>query len=610
MSTPDKDPLRALGSRVLRQIARHLKIKHYYRKSPSKLRRAIHRACVRKDGQTSEQYLQNLVARFTGEPVATTTSSAPAAPQNGMQAAVKALRDPLKATLFPKKDASKAASDAPGQKTTAPKPIKNIRALEEEIEARRAAERKAIEEHRLRYLFSPSQFVHKGTHDEYILEKDEDIELPDFYEEQELVALPIDPYRFYVYWDFDVATEHEIKTIMAQAPDVFMLKISDVTGLMYNGENAHTVRWVPCDPRIKEWYLDTDWHDRNVCVELGHRHANGFKVLLRSNTVYIPPATVSPIRQDRFAQFVPAQPVKTDRIVSDDTVFIPTESATSTSEAAAQELVTAFFDTYTPTPEQFNPMPRPRPVAQSLPVQAQPRHPQPQMEPAQNAHGAFETQAPRPRQPVAVNWRPEPSRAVFLKPATAAPAPQPRQPEAIPVLEPQRGMEHHETENWLAESGGEQIQNWLGLPYDVRWFSDFPAEALPVMFEQWITDPYDQALMISYAIWPWEVTEYMPLGSSDWMLQKFLGASLFSWYRPAGSERMIRWQTQPEGSERVHWLRPQGASEQHWSGSLQPTREQSVHPWEIWPQKPGSAPTQAPPAPALALASGSGFFRA
>ncbi len=585
MSTPHKDPLRALGSRVLRQIARHLKIKHYYRKSPSKLRRAIHRVCERQHGPQALEAMNQLIHRFQGESTVE--------PQTGLQAAVEALRDPLALPPLP-----------PPASPPLKKPLKNIQALEDQIEARRAAERKAIEEHRLRYLFSPSQFVHKGTHEEYILEKDEDIELPDYYAEQELVALPIDPYRYYVYWDFDTPLQAEVESLMKQAPDVFMLKVSDVTGIQYTGDNALAVSWEPCNPLIKEWYLNTDWHDRHVCVELGHRHAKGFKVLLRSNVIHIPPASVSSVRLDRFAEFVPAQPVATDRIVTE-------EPQLSTSqvpiETAAQELVGAFFESYTPTPVQFNPIPPAR-SSEARPVASPPQPVQRVAPPAPQATAPAE-HTPTPAAPPVIHWRPAPSRAVFLKPPEPTKAEQsPEQAPATPQLMPTQGMDTHETEHWLSTAGGQHIQQWLGLPYDVRWFSDFPAEALPLMFEQWITDPYDQALMISYAIWPWEVTEYLPLGASDWTLQKFLGASLFSWFRPAGSERMIRWQTQPGGSEKIHWLRPQGASEQHWSGSLQPLRAQSAHPWESWPPAPPQPVPSTPPA--LSLASGSGYFRA
>ena len=534
MSTPEKDPLRALSSRTLRQIGRHLKIKHYYRKSPSKLRRAIRRSLQRKvtPEQSASARLEQLIQKFTRPAKPTKPETRSVAP--------KTAQTPAK---------------------------KSILTREQEVEARRAAERKAYEEHRLRYLFSPSRFVHKGTHDDYILEKDEDIELPDFYAEKELVALPIDPFRFYVYWDFDTPLEADVKDILNRAPDVFMLKVSDVTGVMYNGENAHNYELLSCDPLSREFYVNTRWHDRNLCVELVYRHAKGLETLLRSNTVYIPPATVSPVRQDRFAHFVPAQPVVTDRLVSKDSANLALPEPVESS-AAPRELVTAFFEDYTPTPVQFNPRP---------PRSAQTQETETPSRPV--ATGFVD--------PVPVQWRPPPSRAVFLKP--------PEPPKPQPVVEstpgpvqhhtaPVQGMNEEATESWLTREGGQQMSNWLGLPFEVRWFSDIPTDALPMMFEQWITDPYDQALMISYAIWPWEVTEYMPLGSSDWTLRKFLGASLFSWFRPGGSERMLRWTTQPAGSERVRWLQPQGASEVHWSGSLQPVKQQDMHPWELWPK--------------------------
>lgn len=120
------DPLRRLGKKALRRLARQYKIKHFYRKSPASLRRAIRRAQLREQ-------------------------------------------------------------QAAGIKPLTP---------EELAIQRRDAEVKAFEEHRLRYLFLPSKFVHKGTHEEYLIEKDEDIELPDYYQENELTAMPIDPLDF------------------------------------------------------------------------------------------------------------------------------------------------------------------------------------------------------------------------------------------------------------------------------------------------------------------------------------------------------------------------------------------------------------------------------
>ena len=136
---------------------------------------------------------------------------------------------------------------------------------------------------------------------------------------------------------------------------------------------------------------------------------------------------------------------------------------------------------------------------------------------------------------------------------------------------------------YLKEGGSVTLTQWLGLPHEIRWLSDLPMGMSPVLFEHWIDNPYDRALMISYSIWPWEMTEYLPLGASDWTLRKFLGASLFSWFTPGGSER-VRWWQKPEGaSEQMRWLRPIGASELSWSGGLQTADRPEQSAWHLWP---------------------------
>src|SRR3982751_3556263 len=96
-SLPD-DPLRRLSKKALRRLASQYKIKHFYRKSPASLRRAIRRAIER----------EALPPELAGQPM------------------------------------SKAALTLNA---------------EEMAEQRRQAELKAYEEHRLRYLFMPSRYV-------------------------------------------------------------------------------------------------------------------------------------------------------------------------------------------------------------------------------------------------------------------------------------------------------------------------------------------------------------------------------------------------------------------------------------------------------------------
>ncbi|PKL76524.1 MAG: hypothetical protein CVV27_09805, partial [Candidatus Melainabacteria bacterium HGW-Melainabacteria-1] len=479
----DQDPLRRLGKKALRRLARQYKIKHFYRKSPASLRRAIRRAQEQAD------------------------------------------RSPVAAT------AARSIKAASG----------------EELEVmRREAELKAYEEHRLRYLFMPSRFVHKGTHEEFLLEKDEEIDLPDFYQENELVAMPVDPYRLYVYWDFDEETLFDVRSWLAE-DNRFLLRLHDVSSLVFDGSNAHNSWESNCHPLVREWYLNAPVNGRDMIVELGVIQPTGFRALLRSNPVYVPPASVSSITGDIFAHFVPGQPRETDQLRP----VQPAAPMPPKPETSAH----LFFQEYVPTPIRFHPSPPPKHILarRELSDQAPPDSPAPPV---------FWSTDPPSQQP---GHQTQPEPIAIRVPSEAGPAPEP-----IPVRgEPQRGeVEWSESDvlNYLREGGSVTLQEWLGLPHAIRWLSDLPSGMSPVFFQHWIDDPYDRALMVSYAIWPWEITEYLPLGASDWTLRKFLGASLFSWFRPGGSERMIWWQQpRPGASESIRWLRPMGASELSWS---------------------------------------------
>lgn len=494
--SPEEDPLKQMSKKVLRRLARKYKIKHFYRKSPSSLRRAIRRARLKKT-------------------------------------------DALEANITPTPE--------------------KILTVEEREEQRTKETFKAYEEHRLRYLYAPSRFIHKGTHKEYILEKDEEIELPEFYREDELVAMPIDPFRFYVYWDFAEETLYDVRSWLAEDTP-FLLRVHDVTNLVFDGRNSHHSWEMRAHPLSREWYIDTPISGRNVIVELGVLLASGFRSILRSNSILIPPASVSEIRHDIFAQFVPVQPRLTDSLRPIDPrrqnhPFVPKP------ETSAH----IFFQEYHPTPAQLQP-------PSSPPQQVGQRLVPPPIQPLDELFPPIQSkQSPEPFHstlPDTGGWQP-----------AGLNAPQ----EFETVGHGGETVSEEELRTHLQAGGQESVQQWLGVPHEIRWLSDLPAGMSPVFFEHWITDPYDRAVMISYSIWPWEITEYLPLGASDWTLRKFLGASLFSWYTPGGSERSLWWQRPLGASEWKEWTQPQGASERSWSGSFQKEQEPQRSAWYLWP---------------------------
>lgn len=503
------DPLKRLGRKKLRNLAKKNKIKNIHLKSPSALRRAIRRAEARK--------------------------------QKGLTPNVK-------------------------------------RRAVQQADERRQEELKAYQEHRFRYLYAPSRFAHMGTHEEYLLEKDDDLNLPDFYLENELRVLPVDPWQYYVYWDFEPVLLEKVKQYLAWE-ESFVLRSYDVTSIAFDGSNAHSSWDAICHPLVREWYINSPVHDRHICVELGVVLEAGFLPLLRSNTIYIPPATVSPVRRDLFGRFIPRQ--EAPAVVAVPTPLLP-QNPPQPVVPASQQIADVFFQPYIPTPILLHPRPQPQRV---LDYATMPRYLPEHLVPPVSQTGPVFHSEPGVAMPVVLPSAPA---------ADSVRTPSPASPESLSESQPETFWQHREA-RWsdvqdraaAQLAGRESIHQALGLEpgTEIRWFSELPTELSPLIFEQWITDPYDQAMFVSYSIWPWEMTEYLPLGASDWTLRKFLGASLFSWFRPAGSERMLRWRSFPGASEGLRWLRPVGASERAWSGSLQPPTFREGSAWYAWPQR-------------------------
>ncbi|MGE3726635.1 MAG: DUF4912 domain-containing protein [Candidatus Sericytochromatia bacterium] len=506
------DPLRGLGRKKLRNLARKNKVKNAHLKSPAALRRAIRRA----EKRTQEGHSPSLA---------------------------------------------------------------KTKSREELLAERRKAELQAYQEHRLRYLYAPSQFAHTGTHEEFLLEKDDELNLPDFYNENQLRLLPVDPWQYYLYWDFAPETLESVKKHLAEE-SVFVLRSYDITSIAFDGSNAHGSWDAICHPLIREWYISSPVHDRHVCVELGVLNPlKGFLPLLRSNTTYIPPAGVSPVRRDLFAQFMP-QAVDLPR-PNQPAQRQPAAPPVTETPAVKSQVADAFFLPFVPTPHLLNPRPEPQHVLDYATV--------PRFIP-QNIVPISQVAVPAPqagRQEQLAELTPPPAPVLGSEADTDGPSYDNGYQETTWQQREARWSEALDAES-AQNAGRESIRQSLGIPQgtEIRWFSELPSELTPMIFEQWITDPYDQAMFVSYSIWPWEMSEYLPLGASDWVQRKFLGASLFSWFRPAGSERMVRWQQFPGASEGARWLRPVGASERAWSGSNQPPGQREGSVWHLWPQRP------------------------
>lgn len=108
-------------------------------------------------------------------------------------------------------------------------------------------------------------------------------ELPSSYGKDRLVILVRDPRWIYAYWELSRKNYGEL----LGAPKV--LRVYDVTQIIFTGANAHKFFDIGISAQADNWYIHTGEPGRSWCVELGVKESDGkFVPLLRSNTVTAP----------------------------------------------------------------------------------------------------------------------------------------------------------------------------------------------------------------------------------------------------------------------------------------------------------------------------------
>ncbi|MFZ5642130.1 MAG: DUF4912 domain-containing protein [Bacillota bacterium] len=117
-------------------------------------------------------------------------------------------------------------------------------------------------------------------------------ELPHSYGVNRLVLMVRDPYWLYAYWEVTATKMDEITTLYG--PDIWdssraVLRVYDVTGIDFNGNNAISSFDCSLDSAIDQWYINVPSANRSYCVDLGRLLPNGsFITILRSNLVTTP----------------------------------------------------------------------------------------------------------------------------------------------------------------------------------------------------------------------------------------------------------------------------------------------------------------------------------
>jgi len=122
-------------------------------------------------------------------------------------------------------------------------------------------------------------------------------DLPQHYGDNKMVILVKDPYWLYTYWEISAERWEELlkyytPELLEQALPV--LRVYDVTGLDFNGYNAHSYFDLAIHPMADNWYINVPEPNRTYCVDLGRLLPGGtFITLLRSNPATVPRMSVS-----------------------------------------------------------------------------------------------------------------------------------------------------------------------------------------------------------------------------------------------------------------------------------------------------------------------------
>lgn len=115
---------------------------------------------------------------------------------------------------------------------------------------------------------------------------------PQGYGDNKIVAMARDPWWIFVYWEIRKDKEEEVISKLSSSgdgPEKSILRVYDVTGISFNGKNAHSYFDIELKGLAANWYINVNSPDRAWIVDIGIvSKKGGFYVLARSNTIRTP----------------------------------------------------------------------------------------------------------------------------------------------------------------------------------------------------------------------------------------------------------------------------------------------------------------------------------
>lgn len=113
-------------------------------------------------------------------------------------------------------------------------------------------------------------------------------ELPAGYGEDQITIMPRDPQVAYAYWEVTPARLEREKQWFGW-DSTLCVRVYDITGVQFNGNNAQGYYDQEISDRIGSWYFGIDRPGHSLAADIGLRTPNGrFLTLARSNFITMP----------------------------------------------------------------------------------------------------------------------------------------------------------------------------------------------------------------------------------------------------------------------------------------------------------------------------------
>ena len=142
----------------------------------------------------------------------------------------------------------------------------------------------------------------KPLHPSYIYDK-YDNKVQDYYGETGIVLLPRDPYWLFTYWEVSLPDIDKARQALGSGfnSSRSILRIYDVSNIIFNGSNAHASFDITLENLVKSWYISVPAPEKTWVVEIGILASSGkFTVFARSNAITTPADSMSSLDYEEW----------------------------------------------------------------------------------------------------------------------------------------------------------------------------------------------------------------------------------------------------------------------------------------------------------------------